>query len=542
MNKIKKIDLKDNYNCIPNNVKKIIKQTEKSICEIRIKMNSIKNKFTSGNGFFCKIPFPNENNKLPVLITDYNSFENSIFMNNDKIKFSLNKNKISHEILVDNFRKFYLDEINNIAILEIKESDNLDINLFLEIDDKIFGNKINVIINKEPIYLIYNSQGKNLKYSFGEINYINNLENVIFSCPIESESLGCPIISLKTNKTIGIQNLINKSNQNICIGENFKFLIENFYKNKGISFNLVDEILLKYKLEINNNKIRIFGSKFVENNKGICKISINGKQKELCEFYEIKNCKPGKDDILEIKLTGVIKITNASWMFCGCTELLSLSDISKWNSKDIINMSHMFEGCKNLKNINELLLFNTNKVKDMSYMFYECTSLESLNVIGRWDTNDVQNISYMFYKCTSLKSLKYISKWKTEKVTNMSYLFAGCSSLLFLPDISIWNTENITDMSYMFFKCSSLSYLPDISKWKTGNVGTMKNMFTGCLSLTSFPDISNWNINKVINIKNIFSGCLSLSLLPNITNLDLIIGCAVDNMFEGTMSLISSHY
>ena len=542
MNKIKGIDLKDYYNCIPNKVKKIIKQTERSICEIKIKMNSIKSKFISGNGFLCKIPFPNENNLLPVLITNYNVFENSIFMNNDKIKFSLNKNKISYEILINNNRIFYLDEINNFAMIEIKESDNLDINLYLELDEKIFGNKINIIVNKDPCYLIYNSQGKNVKYSFGEINYINNLENITFLCPIESESLGCPIISLKTFKIIGIQNLINKSNQNFCIGENIKFLIEKFYQNKGINLNHTDEILLKYKIKINNNKIRIFGNKFVDNNKGICKISINGKQQDLCEFYEIKNFESDGDNILEIKLIGINKITNASWMFCGCEELLSLSDISKWNSKDIINISHMFEGCKNLENINELLLLNTHNVKDMSYMFYECISLESLNIIGRWDTNNVQNMSYMFYKCSSLKSLKYISKWKTGKTTNMSYLFAGCSSLLFLPDISIWNTENITDMSYMFFKCSSLSYLPDISKWKTGNVRTMKNMFTGCLSLTSFPDISNWNINKVINIKNIFAGCLSLSVLPNITNLDLIIGCDIANMFEGTMSLICSHY
>jgi len=541
MNKIKEIDLKDNYNCIPNKVKKIIKQTEKSICEIKIKMNSIKNKFISGNGFFCKIPFPNENNKLPVLITNYNSFENSILMNNGKIKFSLNKNKINREILIDNNRKFYLDESNNSAIIEIKESDNLDIHLFLDLDERIFGNTINAIMNKEPIYLIYNSQGKNVKYSFGEINYINNLENVIFSCPIESESLGCPVISLKTYKIIGIQNSIDKSHQKYYIGKKFRFLIENFYKNKGVN-NHPDEILLKYKINTNTNKIRILGNKFVENNKEILKISISEKKQELREFFEIKNFELNENNILEIKLTGVNKISNASWMFCGCTELLSLSDISKWNSKDIINMGHMFEGCKNLKNINELLLLNTNKVKDMSYMFYECTSLESLNFSGRWDMNNVENISYMFYKCISLKSLKYISKWKTGKVTNMSYLFAGCSSLLYLPDISNWNTDNVTDMSYMFFKCSSLSYLPDISKWKTGNVGTLKNMFTGCLSLTSFPDISNWNINKVINVKNIFAGCLSLSVLPNITNLDLIIGCDIANMFEGAISLISSHY
>ena len=43
--------------------KKILEQMDKSICKINI--NNIQ-----GTGFFCKIPFPNLNNMMQVLITN----------------------------------------------------------------------------------------------------------------------------------------------------------------------------------------------------------------------------------------------------------------------------------------------------------------------------------------------------------------------------------------------------------------------------------------------------------------------------------------
>ena len=48
------------YEC----TKKIMEQMEKNICNIRIENHS-------GTGFFCKIPFPDEDNMLPVLITNH---------------------------------------------------------------------------------------------------------------------------------------------------------------------------------------------------------------------------------------------------------------------------------------------------------------------------------------------------------------------------------------------------------------------------------------------------------------------------------------
>ena len=38
-------------------------------------------------------------------------------------------------------------------------------------------------------------------------------------------------------------------------------------------------------------------------------------------------------------------------MFCECSSLKSLPDISNWNTVNVTNMSDMFFGCSSLKNI-----------------------------------------------------------------------------------------------------------------------------------------------------------------------------------------------
>ena len=69
---------------------------------------------------------------------------------------------------------------------------------------------------------------------------------------------------------------------------------------------------------------------------------------------------------------------------------------------------------------------------NMSYMFFNCSSLLSLPNISKWNTNNVTNMSYMFYGCWKLSSFPDISKWNTNNVTNMSEMFHGCKSLLSL--------------------------------------------------------------------------------------------------------------
>ena len=65
----------------------------------------------------------------------------------------------------------------------------------------------------------------------------------------------------------------------------------------------------------------------------------------------------------------------------------------------------------------------------MSYLFYCCKSLISLPDISNWNTNNVKYMSGMFDECKSLNSLPDISKWNTNNVTNMSKMFYKCESL-----------------------------------------------------------------------------------------------------------------
>ena len=135
---------------------------------------------------------------------------------------------------------------------------------------------------------------------------------------------------------------------------------------------------------INNEYINIFGSEFVRNNKNICKMVIDNKEYIISEYFNIKNYKKDK---LIIKLKGIDKVTDMHSMFYGCSSLLSLPDISKWKTNNIIDMCSIFDGCSSLSSLPDISKWNTNKVTDMHCMFYGCSSLLSLPDISKWNTN-----------------------------------------------------------------------------------------------------------------------------------------------------------
>ena len=99
---------------------------------------------------------------------------------------------------------------------------------------------------------------------------------------------------------------------------------------------------VNYK-DIENGKIRIFGKKFVTNNKNKCKIIIEGIEYELIEELKIEN-----EKIIQIKLIEISNITDMSYMFYGCSSLSKFPEISKWNTNNVTNMSYMFSECSSL--------------------------------------------------------------------------------------------------------------------------------------------------------------------------------------------------
>ena len=86
----------------------------------------------------------------------------------------------------------------------------------------------------------------------------------------------------------------------------------------------ITEINIIYNTK-NKEYINLFGDKFIENNKKICKMIVDNKEYEIAARYYVKN----NNNILKIKLKGINKVNDISYMFDGCSSLLSLPDISK---------------------------------------------------------------------------------------------------------------------------------------------------------------------------------------------------------------------
>ena len=112
---------------------------------------------------------------------------------------------------------------------------------------------------------------------------------------------------------------------------------------------MVEEVEMVYKLKENNEEtIRIFGYFFVINNKDKCKIIYKDKEYELTEYFNNIDNNYNNKDLIRFKLTGINHITDMRDMFKYCYSLISLPDISKWNTKNVYSINGMFSDCYSL--------------------------------------------------------------------------------------------------------------------------------------------------------------------------------------------------
>ena len=95
---------------------------------------------------------------------------------------------------------------------------------------------------------------------------------------------------------------------------------------------------------------------------------IDNKEYEITEKYNVEKY---NNNHLKIKLKEIENITNMSYMFNECTSLLSLPDISKWDTNNITNMSSIFNECSSLSSLPDISKWNTNNVTDISYIFMD---------------------------------------------------------------------------------------------------------------------------------------------------------------------------
>ena len=163
----------------------------------------------------------------------------------------------------------------------------------------------------------------------------------------------------------------------------------------------LNKITIIYQIDKPGENIKIFGSKFIENNRDKCKMVIDFTIKNLQEYY---NPKRGQKK-LSIVLLLDKKVTDLSYMFHKCSSLISIPDFDDINLNNITNM---FSGCSSLKSCPDISKLDTNNVNDMSYIFNGCSSLVKISDISQWDTRKVVNMKSMFSFCYSLKSLPNI--------------------------------------------------------------------------------------------------------------------------------------
>ena len=185
-------------------------------------------------------------------------------------------------------------------------------------------------------------------------------------------------------------------------------------------------ILYEIKNE-KNSRVRIFNNKFVEKNKSKCSIIINGEKRQMKEYFTVQN-KDKITDVLELRLefNKNEKIENLEFMFCECTSLLSVVNMSKLDTSNCTSFERMFYNCSSLISLpDEITEWNTSNVINMGEMFFNCSSLKSMpDLIGNWNTTNVNNMGYMFYKCEKILSLpNSISNWDTSKVLIKQFIF-----------------------------------------------------------------------------------------------------------------------
>ena len=274
--------LNDYPNIIPYECsKKIIEQMERNICKINIGKEQ-------GTGFFCKIPFPNKNQMLPVFITNNHVINNDI-LNKDKIELDIKIEDAMKVIKLDNRMK-YTNKDYDITIIEIKEEED-NINDYLELDDVILKDIINnknknkneVYIN-ETIYIIQYPENK-LSVSYGILDniYEDKKYNFKHKCNTKGGSSGSPILNINNNKIIGIH---KEGTKQYNKGTFLNYPIKEFIKlNTNNNEILLKEFNNKYHTDIKDTKINtLYLNDRNLGNEGLNYICKN-EFKELKELY-----------------------------------------------------------------------------------------------------------------------------------------------------------------------------------------------------------------------------------------------------------------
>ena len=353
-------------------IERILEQMKKTICKINIVDNT-------ATAFFCKIPYPDNNYLIPVLITNNHIIDEIVLKKEKKLLILINNEK--KEIELENRIK-YTNKEYDITIIEIKEKDRID--NFLEIDNIKRSNESYI---GESIYIL-NYSNKQIKVSYGIIKEDNKENKNEFSsiCNIEKDSSGGPILNLGNNRVIGIYKGKKEDNNNI--GLFIKYGI-----NKFLNFTRHFEYLTKINLareNIEDKELKVI----IEN---VSKI----RTKKLKELYLDNN------NISDIKILEKIK-----------SEILDLSSnkISNINILDSINFKELKELYLYDNNISDIKVLEKAKFEKLIKLDLGKNKLLNINVLENVNFKELKKLNLSHNDISDIKVLEKVKFEKLEKL------------------------------------------------------------------------------------------------------------------------------
>ena len=145
------------------------------------------------------------------------------------------------------------------------------------------------------------------------------------------------------------------------------------------------------------------------------------------------------------------KPENLSGLFSNCINLRSIS--GRIDGSNATTMTSMYNGCRSIKHL-DMSISSTNKVQDMSYMFNGCSNLVSISDIDVLNTNQVRYMTSMFQDFGSITGL--VLTFDTRNVVSFSDMFKGCSKLESLTFNGDYFNMSKASCYGMFDGCTSL--------------------------------------------------------------------------------------
>ena len=230
---------------------KIANKVNKAVCKIRIETTG---GIAHGTGFFL-----NYLDSKKFLITCYHVINSTL--ENNKIQLEIYNQKLMQLKFHNRFTK-YIDKPDDIAIIEIKEPDEIYNDVEYLNYDKNFMNGGYLIYKDADVFSVEHPYGDDSSCASGKILDIldNEFEHNI---PTDKGSSGSPIVLLNNNiNLIGVIGIhkegINSENKKINIGTFIGKLLDKELNNNDENNYITSEIYIK-DVEVNKN-IRLINS------------------------------------------------------------------------------------------------------------------------------------------------------------------------------------------------------------------------------------------------------------------------------------------